>query len=308
MTSGGGIWDVLGIAPTNDRRAIRGAYAARLKAIDVEADPKAFIELREAMERALMTANDPVDGVEASWEVESPAVDAVERDAEHALDGETRQIVRMLYDGYHPGETDESLVQCLYRIWANPAVQHIEMSGRIEDWLATIIADRLPMADPLIEPAVARYGWDRYEGASELGAELSAIFGRRRDLVALAKFADPDRPGSRLFRMLEQDPADVARVEKRRAEPELRAVLRAIRDRYPTIEWHFGEERLRAWVDDLQAPRNGPFSIGTSLPPPVYQDAEMGSGKSSGGTSGWLIAGAVLLTALFRLFSSAMQG
>lgn len=45
-------WNELGIEPTDDLRAIRIAYAQRLKAIDVEADPHAFVALRQAFEAA----------------------------------------------------------------------------------------------------------------------------------------------------------------------------------------------------------------------------------------------------------------
>ncbi len=45
-------WGVLGIEPTEDKRAIKRAYAAKLKATDVEADPQAFIMLRQALEDA----------------------------------------------------------------------------------------------------------------------------------------------------------------------------------------------------------------------------------------------------------------
>src|SRR6185503_8554752 len=45
-------WTVLGIERTSDLAEIRRAYARRLKAIDVDADPQAFIKLREALQRA----------------------------------------------------------------------------------------------------------------------------------------------------------------------------------------------------------------------------------------------------------------
>lgn len=52
MSRGGPAWHMLGIEPTDDARAIRRAYAAKLKAIDVDRDPQAFIALREAFEQA----------------------------------------------------------------------------------------------------------------------------------------------------------------------------------------------------------------------------------------------------------------
>jgi hypothetical protein len=48
-----GMWDELGIAPCEDPKAIRRAYAARLKKLDPDRDPEAFARLRKAFERAL---------------------------------------------------------------------------------------------------------------------------------------------------------------------------------------------------------------------------------------------------------------
>jgi len=47
------MWDELGIAPCNDPKAIRRAYAARLKQLDPDREPDAFARLRKAYERAL---------------------------------------------------------------------------------------------------------------------------------------------------------------------------------------------------------------------------------------------------------------
>src|ERR1019366_3916618 len=49
-------WTVLEIAPGAATDAIRRAYVAQLKAIDVDADPAAFIRLREAFDAALAGA------------------------------------------------------------------------------------------------------------------------------------------------------------------------------------------------------------------------------------------------------------
>jgi len=47
------MWDELGIAPCDDPKAIRRAYAARLKLLDPDREPDAFARLRQAYERAL---------------------------------------------------------------------------------------------------------------------------------------------------------------------------------------------------------------------------------------------------------------
>ncbi|HEX4301411.1 MAG TPA: hypothetical protein VHZ78_01365 [Rhizomicrobium sp.] len=53
------MWNELGIAATTDLKQIRRAYAARLRAIDPDADPAAFQRLRVAYNRALYAATQP---------------------------------------------------------------------------------------------------------------------------------------------------------------------------------------------------------------------------------------------------------
>lgn len=69
------IWQVLEIAPTADAAAIRRAYSRRLKALDVDRDPDAFMALREARDLAMAQANDAAASLR---EAESVAADGGE--------------------------------------------------------------------------------------------------------------------------------------------------------------------------------------------------------------------------------------
>jgi hypothetical protein len=53
------MWDVLAIAPTDDPKVIRRAYAARLRQIDPDRDRAGFARLRQALEWALAGARQP---------------------------------------------------------------------------------------------------------------------------------------------------------------------------------------------------------------------------------------------------------
>jgi hypothetical protein len=81
------MWGVLGIAPTADTAAVRRAYVAKLRAIDVEREPAAFIRLREAYEGALAA------GAYAQFDDETETTDDLsEIEAETALAEETIDV------------------------------------------------------------------------------------------------------------------------------------------------------------------------------------------------------------------------
>jgi hypothetical protein len=80
------MWDELGIAPCDDPKAIRRAYAGRLKTLEPDRDPEAFARLRHAFEQALSAAGRGRDPRPAAAG-EPPAAPQREADpaAEHSV-------------------------------------------------------------------------------------------------------------------------------------------------------------------------------------------------------------------------------
>ena len=77
------MWDELGIAPCDDPKAIRRAYAARLKKLDPDRDPEAFARLRRALEWALEDADEDSAGLPPA-QAPPPATTDLDADEEDA--------------------------------------------------------------------------------------------------------------------------------------------------------------------------------------------------------------------------------
>lgn len=87
------MWDVLGIEPTNDERAVKRAYARLLKQNRPDKDPKAFQELRDAYEWCLRATrwsdyDDASGDDEFVDEVSQGDAGATESSDEHTVDAE----------------------------------------------------------------------------------------------------------------------------------------------------------------------------------------------------------------------------
>ena len=71
--SGRSLWDILGTEPTGDERALKRAYAKRLKVTRPEDDPAGFQELRDAYEYALRHAAAIAEELESDSQGLTPA-------------------------------------------------------------------------------------------------------------------------------------------------------------------------------------------------------------------------------------------
>ncbi len=135
MSRGGPAWHTLGIEPTDDTRAIRRAYAAKLKAIDVDRDPQAFIALREAFEQAQN---------EARW----LHYEAEEEEADVEVEAET-QTVQLEAGGpeHAPSEPEDEPDE-----WDDESGVEIDFDAWERDPLAAEIAFAPPAPNPWAAP------------------------------------------------------------------------------------------------------------------------------------------------------------
>ncbi len=275
-------FQTLGIDPVADRKTIRQAYAARLKAMDIETHPDDYARLRDARDAALRYAEGAavadIDALHSSHdllvdtELEAASTLAGDTDtdtvADLAADDDTMDageaealrdelardtnLIAGILDTAHQEERwlREDEHHEIARTWdhfvANPLLEHVGFLAQGSEILADMLAYNLPQSDLLIEPAALFFGWTT---ADELAANpaLASVLDRRRDLGFARELDQPSHPLHRAWKELRKPANDRSSRGWLVSTAKVQELLTLVRTRHPTLEYSMDSWRVGLW-------------------------------------------------------------
>ncbi len=175
-------WDILEVASTADLAVIRQAYARKLKAIDVDADPRSFIALRAAYDQAVAAASMP-----------SPIDDAAERDRIESHDTRVPASGASAFDalrtlicgGNRTAEIAPELADLTELLAERARSCSIVEFEAIETGLCEIILTHFPRTEAMLGPAIAGFDWNARVDLYDCPEQIHEIVLLRRSFQTL---------------------------------------------------------------------------------------------------------------------------
>ncbi len=260
-------WRTLGLDRTEDVGAIRRAYAKRLKAIDVDADPASFIALRQALEEAMAYASvpqhQPAEEDEAwpefpgspenslSGEVPLAASDIEtaqpEEDSKRFLDLEA---LLQPGDEEAPFPDEAKLFEALQAILCHPQMANVDHTASVEAWLAELLYYSIPRSDAAIPLVVDHFGWEERAGAWDQPLLIEELVRRRLALKLLDRVADPKHELHKAWLDLTSD-RDRIGLRSIAHGNKVASLLETIRSRCPDAEGALNSYRVALWDERL---------------------------------------------------------
>lgn len=289
MKDGGSVWDQLGLDATDDTRAIRRAYSRRLKAIDVDADPGAFITLRHALDTALALAAsmapalEPIvsgghdDGLsltppelkpqrDRAFEPEQPAPERARPEVQFT-DGDIDPAIparlnALLFDESALGASPDQIRSLTKTLLAQAANARIDKVANIEAWLAVTIANAIPRSDVMIDLAVKHFRWAEEKEGQRKSPALEAILNQQADLHFLEEIAEPDHRLHAAYQALKAPPSIwTGLVVGRKLRDQVEALLGLTRRNHPKTLAKFDAKTVKWWSPQAALRRRRVVSV-----------------------------------------------
>jgi len=330
-------WALLGIAPTDEPREVKRAYARVLKTIDPDSDPQAFKDLRAAYETALAWGTrvpeweSEDDGEDGDWAETEPLPEAgwdrgdlfsslgipawdwdpAWRPASAAQVGGragelARELEELLFGGAVPDS--DAVARVGEALLAETEDAHVDVAAAVEAWLVEAIASSAPRSDPLIAPALRRFGWGRVETEWRHDNAVASVLARRRDLPFAAALRRESHPQHRAFLELSGPPRSRVGLLELGIAADVRELLRIVDDEHPTVASDLDPDSLAWWRRYFLGPHLPDFYwlIVFLLSPLLIVAAKLAWDSASLGHS--LFAFALLVVACVAIVASGVAG
>lgn len=267
-------WDLLGLEPGAERAAIRRAYADRLRAMDPEADPHAFQRLRGARDAALAGEERAFPEEAPPQPPSSPRSEPVTATRDPTppppaemvptIEPDMAAIDRLRDLVMDPGAdpSSDEIVELADRILADPAMLNVQHAMAVESYFADLIVHGTPRSDPLIDPAIRYFRWDRTEDDLGGAPVIDWILRRESDRYFDVELATHHPSWKKLLDELRTGPPTRwPRLRSWHKGHRVEYLLAYIQERHPTTMATLNREAVDWWTTRIEGRQSYPAII-----------------------------------------------
>ncbi len=267
-------WRLLGLEPTGDRRAVKRAYAAKLKAIDPDKDIGGFLALRDALESAQRAADRIADAPPsreqgAHFPIEQvgapkplvPTTGPRQAGDDSAVSGLAHvkeaakpepdirdNIAAILSAQMSDPSEPESLIVAMRQLLADERMQRVEFSSKTEDWLAFILVRTIPRSDPVIPLVTKHFNWMAELRKANRRPMVTSAAQRAVDLDCIESLSEARHPWHDAFTKLrEPSPKTLSLKDRLQLKPHVAELLASLRYHNPMVERLFEPAHVKLW-------------------------------------------------------------
>lgn len=268
-----GPWHVLGIVPTDDVKAIRKAYADKLRGMDVDQDAAGYAALRQARDATLhlarqnhvstdtalpIIAEDMAAG-EEGHELPTPEIESSPSSVERII-GPDVALLEILFPNAEYSQdplSDEEWAKAnaaLVRIVGDAQDGELVRQHAVEMWLADSLARAWPRSSMLLEHAAEAFDWEKQSGQIHEGPAQAFLNARLAGMRFHAMLESPTHWGHKAWRELSTPGKKGLFGRFRTSEHEIRTLLAKIRESHPDLEAYLDQEKVQSWEHAVSNP------------------------------------------------------